>query len=615
MRLKYLKTLFVVLVLLVSCFGTSTAAEYWLRTGAFTKTMPDATVITMWGYALVQYDIGAGVVAGDNVLKVPGPTITVPPGQSLTIHLTNDLTVPTSIIIPSQSATMTPVWADPANFMGASTSTGSRTPGDVTSVVRSLTHETPASLGGVGGIADYIWATIKPGTYLYQSGTHQQVQVQMGLYGLMENDNAIGEAYTGVNYTKDVILLFSEIDPVLHDAVATGTYGTPPAPTSMANYLPKYFLLNGESYSPSTTPPILAGNRGQNILFRFLNAGLKDYVPVFQGLHFNVFAEDGNKLPFPRSQYSLLLPAGKTMDAIITPTVGARIPLYDRRLSLTNNTASPGGLFNYLNIKGEPIVDFNGDVKTDLAVYRSGDWFIYPLGGGTPYGVAWGIATDTPVPGDYDGDGKTDPAVYRDGGWYIYPSGGEAPYSVGWGISTDTPVPGDYDGDGKTDPAVYRDGGWYIYPSGGGAPYSVGWGISTDIPVPGDYDGDGKTDPAVYRDGGWYIYPSGGEAPYSVGWGISTDTPVPGDYDGDGKTDPAVYRNGIWYIFPSGGTAPYGIVHGVSTDIPVPGDYDGDGKTDPAVYRDGTWLIYPSGGGTPYEILWGTSTDIPVVVY
>jgi len=298
------------------------AATFNLVAAPFTKTMPDGTAVTMWGYALDD---------GVSAPTAPGPVLTVPPGDPvLTVNLRNALTAAVSIVIPGQTAALAPV---------TFTDTQGR------QRVRSFTSETVP-----GTTQSYTWNNLSPGTYLYHSGTHPAVQVQMGLYGGVVKDSAAGAIYAGVTYDNEAMLLFSEIDPALHEAVANGTYGT--FPTSTIDYAPKYFLINGEPYSAGA-PPIPAGSAGQKTLLRFLNAGLRTHSPVIQGTHVRLVAEDGKPYPYAREQYSVFLPASKTVDAIMEPTgAAASYPVYDRRLHLTNGAAPDGGMLTYLAVAG-----------------------------------------------------------------------------------------------------------------------------------------------------------------------------------------------------------------------------------------------------------------------
>ncbi len=265
-----------------------------------------------------------------------------------------------------------------------------------------------------------------------------------------------------------------------------------------------------------------------------------------------------------------------------------------------------------------PKADFDGDMKTDISIYRSGAWYILRSSDGGVTMRGWGgLAQDMPVPADYDGDGKVDIAVYRNGGWFILRSSDGGATMTGWGgLAQDVPVPADYDGDGKADIAVYRSGTWFILRSSDGGVTVTEWGgLPQDVPVPADYDGDGKTDLAVYRDGLWFIRRSSDSGQTTVGWGGTlADIPVQADYDGDGKADIAVYRSGMWFILRSsdGGVTTKGW-GGLPEDVPVPADYDGDGKTDVAVYRDGLWFIIRSVDGLQAAVGWGgLPQDMPL---
>lgn len=295
---------------LLSVATEAGATTYNLCTGTTTKTMPDTSVITMWGFGL---DTG-----GTCLPTVPGPALSVTAADpNLTINLRNTLGDAVSVVIPGQQAIMDPVFF--------TDSTGRQR-------VHSFTHETAG-----GGSGSYTWSNLKPGTYLYQSGTHPAVQVQMGLYGALTYDAATGEAYTGIPYDSDVTLLYSEIDPALHQAVATGNYGPGTAMTSTINYRPVYFLINGDPHTARDT--VAAGTVGNNTLIRFLNAGLEDHALELLGQYMLLVAEDGNPYPHVRNQYSVFLAAGKTKDAIFTPASEGSYPMFEHRLRVGMNTS------------------------------------------------------------------------------------------------------------------------------------------------------------------------------------------------------------------------------------------------------------------------------------
>jgi hypothetical protein len=164
--------------------------------------------------------------------------------------------------------------------------------------------------------------------------------------------------------------------------------------------------------------------------------------------------------------------------------------------------------------------DYDGDLISDFALVRASGanyrWLVlqsnfnngFVLGCPTTVpicsnGVIWGLTTDKLVPGDYDGDARTDLAVWRptDGTWYWISSNsktvGNTPGATNsatqWGAAGDIPQPADYDGDRKMDFAVFRSSSdptqnfWYIRNSQTTSLTAIEWGQQGDQPATSPY--------------------------------------------------------------------------------------------------------------------------------
>ncbi len=262
--------------------------------------------------------------------------------------------------------------------------------------------------------------------------------------------------------------------------------------------------------------------------------------------------------------------------------------------------------------------DYDGDGEADPALYKNGDWIIYPSEAGGVVTRNWGWKGGIPVIGDYDGDGAFDLAVYDNinGVWYIQSLDGEViTWAKQWGYAGTQAVSGDYDGDGVYDLAVYgsEEGRWDILSLDGRViAWGHGFGLAKKA-VSGDYDGDGKFDLALYCEGPncdsganpnlatWYIQKLDGTMitpyPNAPQWGAPDLVPVSGDYDGDGIYDLAVYCSDgcppdypvytTWYAKDAGATDKlifWAKKFGWSGVRAAPADYNGDGKTDLGVF-------------------------------
>jgi len=231
---------------------------------------------------------------------VPGPEIVANAGDTVVIHLLQcipgvDNEVArrrTSVMIPGQP--MPAVvdsnngnnGADGPRYYNANAAAAAGDPA-FQGRMRSQVKETRRLAGSRPDPVTYTFTNVREGTFIYHSGTHMQVQVQMGLHGPLTvlpanynptNGNSNHKPYAGARtqYFDEYSVFYSEVDPDLHAAVDTSNYGPGQSVTSTINYSPKYLLINGEPFDGAkldVQSELSLPNQNRRVLLRVRNAG------------------------------------------------------------------------------------------------------------------------------------------------------------------------------------------------------------------------------------------------------------------------------------------------------------------------------------------------------
>jgi len=286
---------------------------------------PDGQAIYSWGYgcATAPSSFAPAAIAGATcpTMQVPGPTLIVTAGTTVTVNLTNGLPTAagnTSILFPGFSVTTT------GGVAGLLTQEAA----PAGSVTYTLTIPSTAA-----------------GTHAYYSGTQGDLQVEMGLYGaIIVLPSAIPAACTsGIHtsnltaqgfwtesnfrlaaaaynhpqacYDREYLFQFSEMDPNIHTqalaqvtaragCVAGAAGCSLEVPTEP--YHPAYFMINGRSmpddmdpnYAPEYPHQPYNGDPhmhpGEQVLLRIIGQGRWQHPFHEHGNHVRILGRDGN---------------------------------------------------------------------------------------------------------------------------------------------------------------------------------------------------------------------------------------------------------------------------------------------------------------------------------
>ena len=271
---------------------------------------PDGGSLLLWGYA-----------NGNGPAQYPGPTLLVNEGDTVTITLTNNLSVTGSGAPPNVSMV----------FPGQQTTLSPTSPG----VPGILTGEAVP-----GGSVTYTFTATHPGTYTYYSGTDSALQIEMGLMGALIVRPAAGAGFAynhpDTAFDREYLFLLSEMDPRVHLTVELDGPEELANTDYLANPFPVIWFINGRNapdtldrpnlavlpHQPYNASPLM--HPGERLLMRVIGGG-RDLHPFHHhGNHARIIARDGRLLESSPGSgpdisyevYTIQSVPGETVDAI-----------------------------------------------------------------------------------------------------------------------------------------------------------------------------------------------------------------------------------------------------------------------------------------------------------
>jgi len=334
-------TLFLTPAAFAAAPGISTTGTFLLTAQDAYLNQPDGQAVYSWGYGCATGFTPTFLptaISGATcpTMQVPGPTLIVTEGTTVTVQLTNNLPTAagnTSILFPG------------FNVCAATLSSAGVCSGTPTGVTGLLTQE-----AAPGGTVTYTFVANSPGTHAYYSGTQGDLQVEMGLYGAVivlpasvptacttglraanlavesawgESDFRLSHAaydHPGSCYDREYLFQWAEMDSRIHRqaqaqvaALVGCTAGAVGCSLNVQTepYHPAYFLINGRSM-PDLMDPNYAGeyphqpyngnphmHPGELTLIRTIGQGRWQHPFHEHANHVRILARDGNLILSP----------------------------------------------------------------------------------------------------------------------------------------------------------------------------------------------------------------------------------------------------------------------------------------------------------------------------